>query len=152
MKKLVALLVVAIMLLGTVSAMASTLTTTFNGPHFEHYYDDTWKYFSKTIAKGTHTYLLKNNSAGTQYTGATSQGTTLAKAGTATVATKNSDPSFSATVASGGKSIAIKFSGGSTTITYKDTVNVALDGTRTQDSSTITRTGAGFSASTTHNK
>lgn len=155
LKKLVCVLLVSLVLFTTCSALSETLTSTFTGPHFEHYYDGTWKSFTKDIGKATHKFTLDyivptpGSGTGMQYYGGIDQGTTLAKLGTATSATINTKPNFSATTSDQRKKITIKFSGGKWTIKYKDTQNVDKNGNRTQDSSVITKTSS-FSASKTY--
>jgi hypothetical protein len=153
MKKVVCFLLMTLMLMSAASALAanSTITKTYTGPHFEFYYDGTGKMFTKSIAKATHSYLLKNNTAGL-YSGATNQGTTLSKLGTTTDISVSTQPSFSATVSDGGNKITVTFSGGFRSISYKADTDVAIDGTRTVRPDITISSGAFITASATHTK
>jgi len=152
MKKLCVFWIVCLLLVTIcVAVNADTLTKTFTSTHFYKMYTGSMVGYISNIGQATHTYQPKVNSANTQYTGATNQGTSLVKKGSATTATINTLPNYSVSITNANKTLKVTYSGGNLKISYKDTIYVAQDGSQTQTSSVATLSTS-FSASKTYTK
>lgn len=150
MKKIVAVVSALLMIFTCTAAMASSISETYTAPLYYSFPDGSMQMTSQVIATATHSYLLKNSTTNL-YIGATTQGTTC-RGGTRTTSVSiGSQPNFTAAVTNEGKTITVKFSGGSVTINYRDMIIVDELGNQTL-SSGISTAGRSFNASQTHNK
>lgn len=149
-KASMATFLVAVMISLITSAMASSISESFTGNLYFRFPDGSMQMTSQHIATATHSYLLKNNTQNL-YTGATNQGTSCSK-GSRTVSTNiRITPNFTCTVTNEGKTITIKFSGGSVAISYHDMIIIDEMGNQTVSSDVATKFPT-FNASKVHNK